>query len=209
MSDIGGRMRVHIAAVLLLTLAMIGGLLLYASTASAAATNKDAVAVIIGNKDYTGTVPDVDFAHNDARAMKRFVIDVLGFREGNIIDLRDATKGRLDAVFGTSDNVEGQLHDWVKQGKSDVVVFYSGHGAPGLRDKRGYLVPVDADPRRIELTGYPVDLLYRNLAQIPARRMTVFLDACFSGETPKGMIVDSASAILVQPKLPTAACTNS
>ena len=197
MSDIGGRMRVHIAAVLLLTLAMIGGLLLYASTASAAATNKDAVAVIIGNKDYTGTVPDVDFAHNDARAMKRFVIDVLGFREGNIIDLRDATKGRLDAVFGTSDNVEGQLHDWVKQGKSDVVVFYSGHGAPGLRDKRGYLVPVDADPRRIELTGYPVDLLYRNLAQIPARRMTVFLDACFSGETPKGMIVDSASAILV------------
>ena len=139
MSDIGGRMRVHIAAVLLLTLAMIGGLLLYASTASAAATNKDAVAVIIGNKDYTGTVPDVDFAHNDARAMKRFVIDVLGFREGNIIDLRDATKGRLDAVFGTSDNVEGQLHDWVKQGKSDVVVFYSGHGVPGLKDRRGLL----------------------------------------------------------------------
>ena len=64
MSDIGGRMRVHIAAVLLLALAMIGGPLCHASIASAAATNKDAVAVIIGNKDYAGTVPDVDFAHN-------------------------------------------------------------------------------------------------------------------------------------------------
>ena len=172
---------------------------------SAATTNKDAVAVIIGNKDYAGAVPDVDFAHNDANAMKRFVVEVLGFREGNIIDLRDATMGQLTAVFGTGDNAEGQLHDWVKDGKSDVVVFYSGHGAPGLRDKRGYLVPVDADPRRIELTGYPVDLLYANLAQVPARRMTVYLDACFSGETPKGMIIEAASAIIVQPKLPAAA----
>ena len=35
--------------------------------------------------------------------------------------------------------------------------------------------------------------------------MAIFLDACFSGETPKGMIVDSASAIMVQPKLPATA----
>jgi len=37
--------------------------------AFAAETNKDAVAVIIGNKDYAGPVPDVDFAHNDADAI--------------------------------------------------------------------------------------------------------------------------------------------
>ena len=188
-----------------LILTQVATLLISPVLAANATTNKDAVAVIIGNRDYANSVPDVDFAHNDADAMKRFVIEVLGFREGNIIDLRNATMGQLTAVFGAEDNVEGQLHDWVKEGKSDVVVFYSGHGAPGLRDRRGYLVPVDADPRRIELTGYPVDLLYANLAQIPARRMTVYLDACFSGETPKGMIIDSASAIILQPKLPAAA----
>ena len=61
---------------------MICGVLLHASTVNAAAaTNKDAVAVIIGNKNYAGSVPDVDFAHNDAEAMKRFVFDVMGFRE--------------------------------------------------------------------------------------------------------------------------------
>ena len=78
-----------LVAVLALCLA-----LLYSGTSFAATTNKDAVAVIIGNKDYVGSVPDVDFAHNDAEAMKRFVIDVLGFREGNIIDLRDATEAQ-------------------------------------------------------------------------------------------------------------------
>jgi hypothetical protein len=41
--------------------------------------NPDAVAVIIGNKNYAGRVPPVDFAHNDAAAMKRFVVDILGF----------------------------------------------------------------------------------------------------------------------------------
>lgn len=181
------------------TLAVIVALLL---SVGAAWANKDAVAVIIGNKDYAGSVPDVDFAHNDAEAMKRFVVEVLGFREGNIIDLSNATKGNLESVFGTAEYAKGQLHDWVREGLSDVVVFYSGHGAPGLRDKRGYLVPVDADPNRMELNGYPVDLLYANLARIPARSILVFLDTCFSGETSKGIIVDSYSAIRVIPKTP-------
>ena len=72
----------HLVALLLFVLVVIGGTLLYAPIAVAAAENRDTVAVIIGNKNYTGSVPNVDFAHNDAAAMKRFVIDVLGFREG-------------------------------------------------------------------------------------------------------------------------------
>ncbi len=160
-----------------------------------AATNKDAVAVIIGNKDYTGSVPDVDFAHNDAAAMKRFVVEVLGFREGNIIDLRDAGQARMEAAFGNERSHEGKLWRWIKPGKSDVVVFYSGHGVPGLKDRRGYLLPVDADPDRPEINGYPVDLLYANLAKLNARSVTVYLDACFSGESPKGLLTRSASSI--------------
>jgi formylglycine-generating enzyme required for sulfatase activity/TPR repeat protein len=157
--------------------------------------NKDAVAVIIGNKDYAGSVPDVDFAHNDAEAMKRFVIEVLGFREGNIIDLRDATQAQLFSAFGNEHNHEAKLWSWVKQGKSDVVVFYSGHGVPGLQDQRGYLLPVDADPDTPEFNGYPVDLLYANLAKLKARSVTVYLDACFSGESPKGRLTKAASNI--------------
>ncbi len=60
-------------------------------TEASVAENRDGVAVIIGNKTYKNRdVPTVSFAHNDAEAMKRYVVDVLGYREGNVIDLRDA-----------------------------------------------------------------------------------------------------------------------
>jgi uncharacterized caspase-like protein len=139
-----------------------------------AAENKDGVAVIIGNKTYQGRIPAVDYAHNDAEAIKRFVTDVLGYREGNIIDLRDATQAQLLSVFGNQDTHEGKVWQYVRPGKSDVVVFYSGHGVPGQRDRRGYLLPVDADPNTPEINGYSIDLLYKNLSKIDTRSTTVF-----------------------------------
>jgi hypothetical protein len=163
---------------------------------------KYSVAVIIGNKNYSERTPEVEFAHNDADAMKKFVTKTLGYRKGNIIDLRDATQAQMVAVFGNKDTHKGKLFGWVRPGKSDVTVFYSGHGVPGLKDRRGYLLPVDADPNLVEINGYPVDVLYKNLAKIEAKSMTVFLDACFSGDSPKGMIVRATSGISVKPKLP-------
>lgn len=125
----------------------------------AVAENRHAVAVIIGNKNYATSLPDVDFAANDAVAMRAYVIQMLGYREGNIIDLRDATRAQIDAVFGNRETHEGKLYNWIRRGKSDVFVFYSGHGVPGLQDRRGYLLPVDGYPNLAEITGYPVDLL--------------------------------------------------
>ena len=52
------------------------------------AESRYGVAVIIGNKTYKGQTPAVEFAQNDARAVRRFVIERLGYRPGNIIDLR-------------------------------------------------------------------------------------------------------------------------
>ena len=171
----------------------------------AAQENRDAVAVIVGNKSYRGDVPAVDYAYNDAEAMKRYVIDVLGYRKGNIIDLRDATKGEIEIVFGTERNHRGQLFDFIRAGESDVTVFYSGHGVPGLQDKRGYLLPVDGDPNRAEISGFSLDVLLGNLAKLPARSIQVFLDACFSGNSARGMLIQAASGIGISPALPDAA----
>ena len=102
-----------------------------------AAKNKDAVAVIIGNKDYTSRIPAVEFTHRDADAFKVFVTDVLGYPPENIIDLRDATKAQLETAFGNRVTHEGKLWRYLDpRGKSDVMVFYSGHGVPGLRDRK-------------------------------------------------------------------------
>jgi peptidoglycan hydrolase-like protein with peptidoglycan-binding domain len=161
-----------------------------------------AIAVIIGNRDYTGRTPDVAYAENDADAVRKFVIKNLGYREGNIIDLRNASLTQLNATFGTVGNHKGRLFDYVRAGKSDVIVFYSGHGVPGLTDRKGYLLPVNADPNRAELNGYSLDTLLANLAKVPVRSMVVYLDACFSGESQKGMLVQATSGLTVEARLP-------
>jgi uncharacterized caspase-like protein len=81
-----------------------------------------------------------------------------------------------------------------------VFIFYSGHGVPGLKDGRQYLLPVDGDPNAPEIQGYPTELLYRNLGQLEARSVTVFMEACFSGESPSGYLVRAASGIHVTSK---------
>jgi formylglycine-generating enzyme required for sulfatase activity len=188
----------YVAAALITALLFAGGM-----SAARAEVNEDAVAVVIGNSNYSGDrIPNVDYAHRDAAAFRRYLIDVQGYREGNIIDLRDATQAQMEAALGNDRTHEGTLWQYVRTEGSDVTVYYSGHGVPGLKSKRGYLLPVDADPNKPEINGYPVDTLYANLAKLPARSVTVYLDACFSGNSPRGMLIKATSGITVVPKLP-------
>ena len=163
--------------------------------------NRHSVAVIIGNRNYTDNnpdVPNVDFAHNDANAIYRYVKENLGYQEGNIILLKDASQAELISVFGNERTHRGKLFNWVDPDQSNVFVYYSGHGAPGLSDGSGYLLPVNADPMAVELNGYPLTTLYQNLAKVPARNMTVVLDACFSGSSASGNLVKNASSIALR-----------
>ena len=171
------------------------------NTYAAEAANEFGVAVIIGNKAYEDDrVPEVDYAHNDADAFYRFVVGTLGFSPDNVVDLRDATKARMESAFGSKGNVRGQLWRWAEaDGSSDVVVFYSGHGVPGINDGRGYLLPVDANPDTAEINGYPIDVLYENLGKVPHKSVTVFLDACFSGASGDGgKLIAGASPVYVE-----------
>ena len=167
--------------------------------ATTALANELGVAVIVGNKEYADDlVPEVSYAHNDADAFMRFVTDTLGFDSDNVINLRDATKSEFETAFGVKGNAQGLLWRYIEQsGESDVLVFYSGHGVPG-KAGRGYLLPVDANPDTAELNGYPIDLLYENLSSLATRSTTVFLDACFSGGSPRGMLIRSASPVYVE-----------
>lgn len=165
-----------------------------AGTAYAEA-NPDGVAVIIGNKAYKSGVPTVEYAHNDAAAIKRYVVDVLGYREANIIDLRDATKGEIEGALGTREKPQGKLFNWVREGRSDVVVYFSGHGIPGENGTSGFLLGTDADAETANINGYPIDVLMANLEKVPAKSVSVFLDACFSGLSQGGPVSKRASNI--------------
>lgn len=165
------------------------------------------IAVVVGNRNYRNErVPEVSYAHRDATAFRHYVVEVLGYDPDNVIDLRDADQATLESVFGNERSHEGRLWRYLDpEGGSDVVVFYSGHGVPGLKDKRSYLLPVNADPDTAEINGYPLDVLYKNLSKLEeARSVRVFLDACFSGDSDRGMLVRAASPVFVRAELPEA-----
>ena len=186
-------------------LVIVSAVLAVLAVGVAAAPAPDGVAVVIGNRTYANErVPEVAYAHRDADAFRQYVVGMLGFDPDNIIDLRDATQAEMETTFGNERDHKGRLWSYLDpSGGSDVVVYYSGHGVPGLRDKKGYLLPSDANPDTAHLNGYPIDLLYENLGRMTeAASIRVFLDACFSGDSQAGMLIRSASPMFVSASLP-------
>ncbi len=170
--------------------------------------NFDSIAVIIGNKTYKQTVP-VDFAQNDAKAMRDYLVKALGYRESNIIFLEDATLNEFNQTLGTETKPQsGKLWRLAQAGRSNIFVYYSGHGVPDLQTREPYLLPHDGSPNQSE-SGYLLSTLYANLNVVkqkigPDRKIILMIDACFTGETGrKGETLLSVSAPGFAPALPT------
>ncbi|WP_455203295.1 caspase family protein [Kaarinaea lacus] len=163
------------------------------------AVNPDAVAVVIGNKNYqVPDLPPVQYALNDARVIKDYLIKTMGFSEHNIIYMENASAARFNETFGNAGNFAGKLYNYVKPGKSDVFIYYSGHGAPDLQNKGAFFVPVDVNPNYIATSGYSLDLFYSNISKIPARSLTVVLDTCFSGNSDGGYLLRNISPAILK-----------
>lgn len=163
----------------------------------------DDVAVVIGVKEYEHTdIPDVDYAVRDAEIMKRYLTRTLGFHDDNVIFVENASGSALERIFGTASDPQGQLHNWVKDDKSDVFVYYSGHGAPDPESEQAYLVASDTDPSYLSLNGYAVNQLYANLAKLPAKSVTVVLESCFSGVSEAGQVVQEVSPAVLNVENP-------
>jgi hypothetical protein len=142
--------------------------------------NADAVAVVIGVENYEN-VADVPFAGQDAMLFAEYANRVLGVPDENVILLlnEDATLSRLNRLFAST------LPGRVASGRSDVFVYFAGHGVPDVSEetKAPYLVPQDGYIDAISGTCYSMERLYRELAGIDARSVVMVLDACFSGGT--------------------------
>jgi hypothetical protein len=142
-----------------------------------AAEDPSAIAVIIGNGTYKN-LPPAETARNDAGAMYAFLTEHLGFRQDHIIDVRNARKADLERLFGPAPGSDGELARLVRaQPDAKVIIYYSGHGATNASHTETYLLPVDAEPYREELGGYPLSTLYANLAALKAKSVLVLLES--------------------------------
>jgi len=140
--------------------------------------SKNDLAVIFGIESYKN-VPGVSFAKRDAVWMKSYFEKVLGIPSNKIYYKTDSDVGQ--AEFSKVFSEDGWLDKRIKEGKSNVYIYYAGHGAPDMKKNKAYLIPYDGDPNYASQTGYEMDVLYDNLGQMGAKSVTVFLDACFSG----------------------------
>ncbi|PIX32524.1 MAG: caspase, partial [Bacteroidetes bacterium CG_4_8_14_3_um_filter_31_14] len=68
----------------------------------------------------------------------------------------------------------------VDNGNAELIFYYSGHGLPDEQTKESYLMPVDISGTNIAQAIKLTDV-YNKLNENPAKKVSVFLDACFSG----------------------------
>jgi hypothetical protein len=159
----------------------------------------NAYALIIGNEDYSSfqtglsTESNVYFAINDAKIFKEYCIKTLGVPEKQIKILLNATTGHMNQGLAWLKEL-AQIED----GNAELIFYYSGHGLPEEQSKEPYLIPVDISGNNVSL-GIKLADVYNGLSEFPSKRVTVFLDACFSGGARNQGLI-AMKGVKVRPK---------
>lgn len=142
--------------------------------------SRDAVAIIIGISDYK-SLPKADFAKDDAQVFYDYAIRALGVKPENIRILLDADADEVE-IFKAFKN---WLPARVKP-TTDVYVFYSGHGLPDQNGQGLYILPHRADRDLIAKTAIQLQEISADIQAAKPKSVTVFLDACYSGQARNG-----------------------
>jgi hypothetical protein len=157
-------------------------------------------AVLIGVETYRD-LPKVDFASRDVETVKGYLINALGYPEDHIVVRTNERATRSDF----ESYLERWLENNVEKG-SEVFVYYSGHGSPHPKSGQPFLVPFDGDPQYLDKTAYPVERMYQTLAKLPAERVVVVLDSCFSGAGGRSIVAKGSRPVgltIESPSIPT------
>lgn len=137
----------------------------------------NSVAVVIGVEKYRN-LPDAPYAESDAELMKQYLEKRLGVEKVVPFKSDEVTGLFFDNTFNPD---YGDLQREIIKGKTELFVYYSGHGIPAKDGSEVYLFPSDGRTEQLEMAGYNLNDLYQNLNQLEAKSVTVILDACFSG----------------------------
>lgn len=148
-------------------------------------------AIVVGINEYSGGIPPLSNAVNDASAIADVLRNTFHFDEVHTLYNDDATRRAIMSWL------RDELH--VRTRENDrVIVFFAGHGITqelARIGKRGYLIPFDA-----ELRKYADYIDMRELLQacsiIPAKHIFIILDCCFSGIAA---VTDARSVPVVSP----------
>ena len=142
-------------------------------------SNPNALALIIGISDYENTKASALYADSDAKTFYDYANLKLGIPSSNIKELVGNNAKRLD-VFKS---VRRFLLKRTVKDKTDIYVFFAGHGLATDDGKDMYLLPYDGDPEYLEESAIKRKELFADIQATKPRSVTVFLDTCYSGGT--------------------------
>lgn len=138
-------------------------------------------AVIIGISDYAGTENDIQYADDDALDVLRALTEVYGYDRSHILLLISDYKVN-NATHGKIINAINWLREQEKDG-DEVIFFYSGHGARGLR--------ADADKELIDEGIVPYECTAESViwdgdlasmfSGFETTRIIFIFDSCYAG----------------------------
>ena len=156
-------------------------------------------ALVIGNQDYTSyqrtlsSEQNVDYAENDATIFKQYCLNTLGVKEQNMHFLLNATAGQMSQEIDLVSKIVSKLGP-----DAELIVYYAGHGYPDELTKVPYLIPVDVSASNLN-SAIKLSEVYEKLSSTNAGKISVFLDACFTGGGRNSGLIASRG-VKIRPK---------
>ncbi len=141
-------------------------------------SNSDAIALIVGVAEYE-KISSAEFADRDAEVFYDYARLKLGIPRERVQSLINDKADEVGLLTG----VNKWLKRSVRRGESDVYIFFAGHGLASDDGDTAYLIPYDGAPDFLERTAISRDEVFREVASVNPRSVTVFLDTCYSGDT--------------------------
>jgi hypothetical protein len=158
--------------------------------------SKDAVAIVIGISNYK-KLPKADYANEDARNFAVYANKALGIKQENIKTLIDSEADDAEIIKAFKNWLPLQ----VNPEKTDVYVFFSGHGLPSQDGKNLFLLPYGADRDLLERTAINQNELIKILADLKPKSMMLITDSCYSGMSKTGdTLIANARPIVLKTK---------
>jgi hypothetical protein len=138
--------------------------------------NQDSVALIIGIEDYSKN-PKASFANLDAKFFFEYAKNSFGIKEENIKLMVNQEANLIDLLSA--------LNKWLPskiiKDKTQLYIYFAGHGLASNDGKELYLLPQDGDSDLLFRTGISRTELFNIINKFSPKNTIMFLDTCYSG----------------------------
>ena len=138
--------------------------------------NNNKVALIFGIENYA-TNPKASFANYDAKYFYQYAKSIFGVKNENIKLLVDEEAKLVSSL--------GALNKWlpskIKKNRTELIIYFAGHGLASSDGKELYLLPQDGDSDLLARTAISREEIFQIVSKLKPKSVTIFFDTCYSG----------------------------